>query len=92
MWGFTNDWSCDPDTWGYFEVLNTLKSMGYLAVKELWYAVDRQLQLLYDDNWLINMVNVVKRIGEVHLFVVHIVLEVVVVDNDIESVKPVKIN
>jgi len=83
--GFIDDWSCDPNTWGYFEVLYTLKSMGYLAVKELWYAVDRRLQLLYDDNGSINMVNVIKRTGEVHLFVVHIVLEAVVVDDDIKS-------
>jgi len=70
---------------GHFEVLDTLKSMGYLAVKELWYVVDRRLQLLYDDNGSINMVHVAKCTGEVHLFVVHIVLEAVVVDDDIES-------
>jgi len=63
----------------------TLKSMGYLAVKELWYVVDRRLQLLYDDNGSINMVNVAKCIGEVHLFVVHIVSEAVVVDDDIDN-------
>jgi len=81
--GFIDDWSCDPDTWGYFEVLDTLKSMGYLEIKELWYAVDRRLQLLYDDNGSINMVNVAKR--TVHLFVVHIVSEAVIVDDDVDN-------
>ena len=66
-------------------MLDTLKSMGYLAVKELWYAVDRRLQLLYDDNGSINMVNVAKRTREVHLFVVHIVSKAVVVDDDIDN-------
>jgi len=83
--GLIDQWSCDPDTWGYFEVLDTLKLMGYLEVKELWYVVDRRLQLLYDDNGSINMVNVAKRTGEVHLFVVHIVSETVVVDDDIDD-------
>jgi len=41
--GLIDQWSYDPDTWGYFEVLDTLKLMGYLEVKELWYVVDRQL-------------------------------------------------
>ena len=85
MGGFTDDWSCDLDTWGYFEVLDTLKSMGYLALKELWYVVDRRLQLLYDDNGSINMFNVSKGNGEVHLYVVNIVSEAVVVDDDLES-------
>ena len=66
-------------------MLDTLKLMGYLEVKELWYAVDRRLQLLYDYNGSINMVNVAKRTGEVHLFVVHIVSEAVVVDDDIDD-------
>jgi len=70
---------------GYFEVLDTLKSMVNLVVKELWYTIDRQLQLLYDDNGSINMVNVAKRTEEAHLFVVHIVSEAVVVDDEIES-------
>ena len=83
--GLIDQWSCDPDTWGYFEVLDTLKLMGYLEVKELWYAVDRRLQLLYDDNGSINMLNVAKGTGEVHLFVVHIVSEAVVVDDDIDD-------
>jgi len=83
--GFIDDWSSDPDTWGYFEVLDTLKSMGYLEIKELWYVVDRRLQLLYDDNGSINMINVAKRTGEVHLFVVHIVSEAVVIDDDVDN-------
>ena len=43
MGRFIDDWSCDPNTWGYFGVLDTLKSMSYLAVKELWCVVDRRL-------------------------------------------------
>ena len=66
-------------------MLDTLKFMSYLAVKELWYVVDRHLQILYDDNGSINMVNAAKRTGEVHLFVVHIVSEAIVVDDDVKS-------
>ena len=40
---------------------------------------------MYDDNGSINMVNVAKRTGEVHLFVVHIVSEAIVVDDDIDD-------
>jgi len=38
----------------------------------MWYAIERMFHLLLDDNGAINMVvNLVRRYGEVHLFVVH---------------------
>ena len=67
-------------------MLDTLKAMGYLVVKELWYVVDRRLQLLYDDNESINMVNVVKRKGEMHLYMVHIVSKAIIVDDVLENI------
>ena len=36
----------------------------------MWYAIEKMLHLLLDDNDAINMVNVARRYGEVHLFVV----------------------
>ena len=40
----------------------------------------KMLHLLLDDNGAINMVNIAKRYGEVHLFVVHGVDEAEIVD------------
>jgi len=72
----TTNWSCDPDRWSYFEMLGSLKEMGYISVKELWYSID---------NSVINMVNMANHYGKVHLFVVHGVNEAEVVDNIVES-------
>jgi len=60
-------WSCDPDRWSYFEVLNAVKEIGYVNIKGMWYAVQKMFHLLLDDNGAINMVNVARHYGEVHL-------------------------
>jgi len=50
-------------------------------VKELWYShggccmSEDKLHLLFVENCAINMVNIVRRYCEVHLFVVHMVFE-----------------
>ena len=71
MNGKKSTWPCDPDRWSYFEVLNAVKEIGYVNIKGMWYAVQKMFHLLSDDNGAINMVNVARRYGEVHLFVVH---------------------
>jgi len=81
----TTNWSCDLDQWSYFEVLRSTKEMGYISVKGLWYSIEQMLHPLSIDNGAINMVNVVNRYGEVHLFMVHGVDEVEAMDNIVES-------
>jgi len=33
MNGEISTWSSDPDRWGYFEVLNAVKEIGYVNIK-----------------------------------------------------------
>jgi len=61
--GKTSNWSCDPNRWIYFEVLALLREIGYISVKRLWYVVEK-LDILFDDNSVINMVNVAKCCGK----------------------------
>jgi len=88
--GLTSTWVCDPDWWSFFEIIGKLKEMGYHLVKELWYKVgkgsmlENKLKLLSDDKGALHMVNIARRDGNVHLFVVHTVSEAEVVDNFLE--------
>lgn len=43
--------------------------------------LEDRLHLLFDDNGAINIVIIANKYGEMHLFVVHIVSEVVVIEN-----------
>jgi len=78
--------ACDPDRWSYFEILGILKEMGYANMKKMWYAVgggsvlEGRLELLSDDRGACHMVNIVTLNGQVHLYVVHTVDEVEVVN------------
>ena len=53
--GETTTWFCDPDTWGYFEVIAGLKELGHVSLKELLYilgggtVLEDRLELLCDD-------------------------------------------
>jgi len=53
--GDTSTWSCDSDRWSYFEIVDIVKEMGFLIVKEMWYSrggcevLENRLQLLVDD-------------------------------------------
>ena len=71
MNGEKSMWSCNPNRWSYFEVINAIKEIGYVNIKGMWYVVERIFHLLPDDNGAINMVNGSRRYDEVHLFVVH---------------------
>ena len=75
--GETTTWFCDPDTWGYFEVIAGLKELGHVSVKELWYSLgggtvlEDRLELLCDDRGASHMANLATLNGAVHLYVVH---------------------
>ena len=77
MMGETTTWFCDPDTWGYFEVIARLKELGHVSLKELWYSLgggtvlEDRLELLCDDRGATHMVNLARLNGVVHLYVVH---------------------
>ncbi|XP_014503319.1 uncharacterized protein LOC106763666 [Vigna radiata var. radiata] len=64
-------WSVVPDKWSYFEVVDAIKDLGYIKVIEIFYCVENILHKLVDDRDAMNMVNVAKYFGEVHLFMVH---------------------
>ncbi|WVY95463.1 hypothetical protein V8G54_034551 [Vigna mungo] len=76
-------WSVDPDKWSYFEVVDSIKELGYINVSELFYSIDHILYKLYDDRDVMNMIGIAKHLKEVNLFVVHFVdeeLEIIVED------------
>jgi len=59
--------------------------MGYVNVKELWYAIENAMYMLVDDKGAINMNHVAKHYGQVHMFVVHGISEAKVMENDLEE-------
>ena len=80
--GETTVWACDPYRWSYFEVTGEIREMGYVNVKELWYAIENLMYMLVDDKGAINMMHVAKHYGQVHMFVVHGISEAEVMEND----------
>ncbi|KOM50075.1 hypothetical protein LR48_Vigan08g090200 [Vigna angularis] len=79
-------WSVDLDKWSYFEVVDAIKELGYIKVTDIFYCVENILHKLVDDRGAMNMVNVAKYFGEVHLFVVHGVDdELEVVENEVSE-------
>ncbi|WVZ23607.1 hypothetical protein V8G54_002151 [Vigna mungo] len=75
------EWSCDPDLWSYFGIVAFAKELGHMDVKELWYSLgghsmdlDR-LELLTDDRGVMHMLNIARLNDEVHLYVVHNMME-----------------
>ncbi|WVY96563.1 hypothetical protein V8G54_028714 [Vigna mungo] len=66
-------WSVDPDKWSYFEVVDSVKELGYINVSELFYYIDHILYKLFNDKDAMNMIGIAKILGEVNLFVVHFV-------------------
>ncbi|KOM31803.1 hypothetical protein LR48_Vigan01g135900 [Vigna angularis] len=75
------EWSCDPDLWCYFGILASVKDLGYIDIKELWYSlgghsvVADRLELLTDDRGVMHMLNIARLNDEVHLYVVHNTME-----------------
>lgn len=77
----TTQWFCDPNTWSYFGILGSVKDIGHVEVKELWYSLggesmlEDRLELLTDDYGAMHMLNIVMLNEVVHLYVVHNTLE-----------------
>ena len=84
--GDTSTWSCDPNRWSYFEIVDIVKQIGYMDIKELWYAIglgsflSKKFHLLCDDIGAMDMVHIGKRWGQIHLFVVHTISKVEIVE------------
>ncbi|KOM25157.1 hypothetical protein LR48_Vigan50s007700 [Vigna angularis] len=74
-------WSCDPDLWSYFGIVSSVKELGHMDIKELWYCLGGQsvdpdrLELLTDDRGAMHMLNIARLNDEVHLYVVHNMME-----------------
>ncbi|KAG2376433.1 uncharacterized protein HKW66_Vig0154130 [Vigna angularis] len=75
----------DPDLWSYFVVVSVVKGLGYDEFKDLWFSVgcglvlDDKLEALCDDVGAMHMVNLARLNGQVHLYVVHTVSELEVI-------------
>ncbi|KOM54883.1 hypothetical protein LR48_Vigan10g077500 [Vigna angularis] len=75
------EWSCDPDLWSYFGIVASVKELGHMDIKELWYGLGGQsvdpdrLELLTDDRGAMHMLNIARLNNEVHLYVVHNMME-----------------
>ncbi|WVZ24993.1 hypothetical protein V8G54_003537 [Vigna mungo] len=71
------EWRCDADLLSYFGIVASVKELGYMDIKELWYGLGGQsvhpdrLELLTDDKGIMHMLNIARLNDEVHLYVVH---------------------
>ncbi|WVZ12177.1 hypothetical protein V8G54_016707 [Vigna mungo] len=75
------EWSVDADLLSYFGIVASVKELGHMDIKELWYGLggksvhpDR-LELLTDDKGAMHMLNIGRLNNEVHLYVVHNMVE-----------------
>lgn len=83
-------WNCDTDIWSYFDLNDTFKEMECLFVEEMWYftgvvMLEIGLKSLTDDKGAIEMINIARRDGSVHLFVLHLVLKKTEISNNING-------
>lgn len=67
------------DRWSYFEITGILNEKGYKDVETLWYKVvgkdlNHGLKQLFDDIGALEMVDIARCEGHVHLYVLHPVL------------------
>ncbi|WVY95217.1 hypothetical protein V8G54_034305 [Vigna mungo] len=75
------EWRCDADLLSYFGIIALVKELGHMDIKELWYGLGGQfvhpdrLELLTDDKGVMHMLNIVRLNDEVHLYVVHNMVE-----------------
>ncbi|WVZ19200.1 hypothetical protein V8G54_006522 [Vigna mungo] len=75
------EWSVDADLLSYFGIVASVKELGHMDIKELWYGLggksvhpDR-LELLTDDKGVMHMLNIGRLNNEVHLYMVHNMVE-----------------
>ncbi|WVY91979.1 hypothetical protein V8G54_037493 [Vigna mungo] len=75
--GEITEWSVDPDLWSYFGILASVKELGHMDIKEMWYSlggasvVPDRLELLTDDRGATHVLNIARLNDVVHLYVVH---------------------
>ncbi|KOM41505.1 hypothetical protein LR48_Vigan04g170300 [Vigna angularis] len=75
------EWSCHPDLLSYFGIVASVKELGHMDIKELWYGLGGQsvhpdrLEFLTDDRGAMHMLNIARLNDEVHLYVVHNMME-----------------
>ncbi|WVZ07084.1 hypothetical protein V8G54_020430 [Vigna mungo] len=75
------EWSVDADLLSYFGIVASVKKLGHMDIKELWYGLGGQcvhpdrLELLTDDKGVMHMLNIGRLNDEVHLYVVHNMVE-----------------
>ncbi|XP_022642548.1 uncharacterized protein LOC111242617 [Vigna radiata var. radiata] len=75
------EWSVDADLLSYFGIVASVKELGHMDIKELWYGFGGQsvhphrLELLTDDKGAMHMLNIGRLNEEVHLYVVHNMVE-----------------
>ncbi|WVY90648.1 hypothetical protein V8G54_036162 [Vigna mungo] len=75
------EWPRDLDLWSYFGILASVKALGHIEIKEIWYSLGGQtvvpdrLELLIDDRGVMHMLNIERLNDEVHLYVVHNTME-----------------
>jgi hypothetical protein len=62
---------CDPDEWGYFEIIDVITKLGYIDIGEIWYDFAGQLKPFNDDFVAIEAANWARTNGKVDVYVVH---------------------
>jgi len=65
---------CDPDFFSYFALLTTLKRLGYISLKSLWYfdpTMEDGMIPLNSNIGCRRMQNIAYQFDKVHLYVVH---------------------
>ncbi|WVY89949.1 hypothetical protein V8G54_035463 [Vigna mungo] len=63
------EWCCDVDLLSYLGIVASVKELGHMHIKELW------LELLTDDKGVMHMLNITRLNDEVHLYMVHNMVE-----------------
>ncbi|WVY97484.1 hypothetical protein V8G54_029635 [Vigna mungo] len=75
------EWTCDANLLSYFGIVASVKELGHMDIKDLWYGLGGQfvhpdrLELLNDDKGVMHMFNITRLNDEVHLYVVHNMVE-----------------
>ncbi|WVY90842.1 hypothetical protein V8G54_036356 [Vigna mungo] len=76
----------DNDLLSSFGIVASVKELGHMDIKELWYGLGGQsvhpdrLELLTDDKGFMHMLNIARLNDEVHLYVVHNMVETQIIE------------
>ncbi|CAK8578760.1 unnamed protein product [Lathyrus sativus] len=88
--GLEETWDVESDFWSYFKVLGGLKDLGYPTIESLWYYDQMECNSiveLKDDNETRRMHTIDELTGEVHLYVMHPILQDEVIEEPILSLE-----